>query len=68
VYFRSGILESLEQKRLSIMGLFATRISANVRMYLTKSEFDIMKDAAITLQSVGRMIISRGSFLDMKER
>jgi len=50
------------------MGLFATRISANVRMYLTKSEFDIMKDAAITLQSVGRMIISRGSFLDMKER
>ena len=54
VYFRSGVLEKLEDLRLTRMGEFATKITAIVRMHIERTKFYVMKEGAVAMQALVR--------------
>ncbi|GMH94986.1 hypothetical protein TL16_g13051 [Triparma laevis f. inornata] len=54
VYFRTGVLEKLEELRLNKMGEFATKITAVGRMHLARSNFQTMRTGAVLLQALIR--------------
>ena len=57
IYFRANQLEILEQRRLSAMSKFATRLCTHLRMWMARRQFVSMRAAAILIQSVARAIV-----------
>ena len=66
IYFRLGVLESLEQMRLVALENFVTKISSVTRMYLARSLYEDKRAIVIVVQSYARRRRDRNRFMLVK--
>lgn len=66
VYFREGVLESLETKRALALRKFAIILQKTVRCYLVRRRYLKQKQLAVVIQKYWRRFVLRKRFLKLK--